>query len=156
MTSEITVSNVLPVIKGNAVNVGRLIEVNDRLKSACDELEVKFVDNDTNFTFRNGTVGFATLNRDGIHLSQSGTGRLMTNLSLPKPQRQDAQDRPTREAVQATRGASTISDWTVCRTAVGATSTWTAVGANSHRTAVGANSHRTAVGAKPTSHAWTV
>ena len=113
VTSEITVSSVLPVIKGNVVNLGRLIEVNDQLKSTCDELEVKFVDNDTNFTFRNGTVDFATPNRDGIHLSQSGTGRLMTNLSLPKPQRQDAQDRPTREAVQATRGTGTTSDWTV-------------------------------------------
>ena len=105
VTSEITVSSVLPVIKGNAVNLRRLIKVNDR-----DELEVKFVDNDTNFTFRNGTVDFATLNRDGIHLSQSGTGRLMTNLSLPKPQRQDTHDRPTREAVQATRDASTTRD----------------------------------------------
>ena len=60
MTSEITVSSVLPVIKGNAVTLGRLIEVNDQLKSTCDEMDVKFVDNDTNFTFRNGTVDFAT------------------------------------------------------------------------------------------------
>ena len=113
VTSKITVSSVLPVIKGNAVNLGGLIEVNDQLKSTCDEMDVKFVDNDTNFTFRNGTVDFTTLNKDGIHLAQSGTGRLMTNLSLPKPQRQNTHDRPTREAVQATRGASTTSDWTV-------------------------------------------
>ena len=45
-----------------------LIEVNDRLKSTCGEMEVKFVDNDTNFTFRNGTVDFATLNRNGIYI----------------------------------------------------------------------------------------
>ena len=114
VTSEITVSSVLPVITGSEIKLGRLIEVNDRLKSTCGELKVKFVDNDTNFTFRNGTVDFATLNRDGIHLSQSGTGRLMTNLSLPKPQRQDTHDRPTREAVQANmRGANTTSDCTV-------------------------------------------
>ena len=113
VTSEITVSSVLPVNKGDGVYLGRLIEVHDQLKSTCDEMDVKFVDNDTNFTFRNGTVDFTTLNRDGIHLSQSGTGRLMTNLSLPKPQRQNTHDRPTREAVQATRGASTTSDWTV-------------------------------------------
>ena len=67
VTSEITVSSVLPVIKGNAINLGRLIEVNDQLKSTCDEMDVKFVDNDTNFTFRNGTVEFTTLNRDGTH-----------------------------------------------------------------------------------------
>ena len=107
VTSEITVISVLPVNKGNGVYL------NDQLKSTCDEMDVKFVDNDTNFTFRNGTVDFTTLDRDGIHLSQSGTGRLMTNLSLPKPQRQNTHDRPTREAVQATRGASTTSDWTV-------------------------------------------
>ena len=81
VTSEITASDVLPVITGNEIKLGRLIEVNDRLKSTCGELDVKFVDNDTNFTFRNGTVDFATFNRDGIHLSQKGTGRLMTNLS---------------------------------------------------------------------------
>ena len=114
MTSEITVSSVLPVIRGNEVKLRRLTEVNDRLKSTCGELEVRFVDNDTMFTVRNGTADFATLNRDGIHSSQNGTGRLMTNLSLPKPQRQDTHDRPTREAVQANmRGASTTSDWTL-------------------------------------------
>ena len=128
--------------------------MNDRLQSTCGELEVKFVDNDTNFTFRNGAVDFATLNRDGIHLSQSGTGRFMTNLSLPKPQRQYTHGRPTREAAQANmRGANTTSD---CRTAVGAKSSLTAVGAKPSRTAVGANSHRTAVGAQPTPHAWIV
>ena len=67
VTSEITVSSVLPVNKGNGVYLGRLIEVNDQLKYTCDEMDVKFVDNDTNFTFRNGTVDFTTLNRDGIH-----------------------------------------------------------------------------------------
>ena len=48
VTSEITVSSVLPVIRDNAIKLGRLIEVNERLKATCDELEVKFVDNDAN------------------------------------------------------------------------------------------------------------
>ena len=109
VTSEITVSSVLPVIRDNAIKLGRLIEVTERLKATCDELEVKFVDNDANFTFRNGMVDFATLDRDETHLSQSGTERLMTNLSLPK---QDTHDRTTREAVQANERA-TASDWTV-------------------------------------------
>ena len=142
VTSEITVNSVLPVNKGNGVYLGRLIEVNDQLKSTCDEMDVKFVDNDTNFTFRNGTVDFTTLNRDGIHLSQSGTGRLMTNLSLPKPQRQNTHDRPTREAVQATRGASTTSDWTV----VGRRSVPHPLGRRSVPTPIGRRSVPTPIG----------
>ena len=114
MTSEITVSSVLPVIRDNAIKLGRLIEVNERLKATCDELEVKFVDNDANFTFRNGMVDFATLDRDETHLSQSGTERLMSNLSLPKQHQQDTHVRTTREAVglQANKRA-TASDWRV-------------------------------------------
>ena len=112
VTSEITVSSVLPVIRDNAIKLGRLIEVNERLKATCDKLEVKFVDNDANFTFRNGMVDFATLDRDETHLSQSGTERLMSNLSLPKPHQQDTHDRTTREAVHANKRA-TPSDWTV-------------------------------------------
>ena len=142
VTSEITVSSVLPVNKGNGVYLGRLIEVNDQLKSTCDEMDVKFVDNDTNFTFRNGTVDFTTLYRDGIHLSQSGTGRLMTNLSLPKPQRQNTHDRPTREAVQATRGVSTTSDWTV----VGRRSVPHPLGRRSVPTPIGRRSVPTPIG----------
>ena len=142
VTSEITVSSVLPVNKGDGVYLGRLIEVNDQLKSTCDEMDVKFVDNDMNFTFRNGTVDFTTLNRDGIHLSQSGTGRLMTNLSLPKPQRQNTHDRPTREAVQATSGASTTSDWTV----VGRRSVPHPLGRRSVPTPIGRRSVPTPIG----------
>ena len=142
VTSDITVSSVLPVNKGNGVYLGRLIEVNDQLKSTCDEMDVKFVDNDANFTFRNGTVDFMTLNRDGIHLSQCGTGRLMTNLSLPKPQRQNTHDRPTREAVQATRGASTTSDWTV----VGRRSVPHPLGRRSVPTPIGRRSVPTPIG----------
>ena len=112
VTSEITVSSVLPVIRDNAIKLGRLIEVNERLKATCDELEVKFVDNDANFTFRNGMVDFATLDRDETHLSQSGTERLMSNLSLPKPHQEDTHDRTIREAVQANKRA-TASDWAV-------------------------------------------
>ena len=112
VTSEITVSSVLPVIRDNAIKLGRHIEVNERLKATCDELEVKFVDNDANFTLRNGMVDVATLDRDDTHLSQSGTERLLSNLSLPKPHQQDTHDRTTREAVQANKRA-TASDWTV-------------------------------------------
>ena len=42
-----------------------------------------FVDNDNNFTFRNGTVDNAAFANDGLHLSDSGVDRLMSNLGLP-------------------------------------------------------------------------
>ena len=45
---------------------------------------VKFVDNDANFTFRNGAADHAAFQTDGLHLSESGVGRLLLNLSLPE------------------------------------------------------------------------
>ena len=60
-----------------------------------------FVDNDVNFTFRNGAVDVAAFQRDGIHLSESGTERLLRSLDLTKQparrkQRQRHESRPTR------------------------------------------------------------
>ena len=66
----------------------------------------------------------------------------MTNLSLPKPQRQNTHDRPTREAVQATRGASTTSDWTV----VGRRSVPHPLGRRSVPTPIGRRSVPTPIG----------
>ena len=66
----------------------------------------------------------------------------MTNLSLPKPQRQNTHDRPTREAVQATRGASTTSDWTV----VGRRSVLHPLGRRSVPTPIGRRSVPTPIG----------
>ena len=43
-----------------------------------------FIDNDANFTFRNGAADDAAFQRDGLHLSESGVGRLLLNLSLPE------------------------------------------------------------------------
>ena len=43
-----------------------------KVKEACNEVDVKFADND------------ATFQRDGLHLSESGVGRLLLNLSLPE------------------------------------------------------------------------
>ena len=54
------------------------------MRSTCVDHDVLFVDNDVNFTFRNGSVDDTAFQRDGIHLSESGTDRLLRNLDLPK------------------------------------------------------------------------
>ncbi|KAK2183178.1 hypothetical protein NP493_321g03022 [Ridgeia piscesae] len=63
-------------------NPDRRADVNMKVKEACNEVDVKFVDNDANFTFRNGAADDAAFQRDGLHLSESGVGRLLLNLSL--------------------------------------------------------------------------
>ncbi|KAK2171549.1 hypothetical protein NP493_1054g00034 [Ridgeia piscesae] len=55
-----------------------------KTKEACNEVDVKFVDKDANFTFLNGAADDAAFQRDGLHLSKSGVGRLLLNLSLPE------------------------------------------------------------------------
>ena len=65
-------------------NPDRRAEVNMKVKEACNEVDVKFIDNDANFTFRNGAADDAAFQRDGLHLSESGVGRLLLNLSLPE------------------------------------------------------------------------
>ena len=82
MTPTITVSSVLP--SKRRANPDRRAEVNMKVKEACNEVDVKFIDNDANFTFRNGAADNAAFQRDGLHLSESGVGRLLLNLSLPE------------------------------------------------------------------------
>ena len=60
----------------------RVAEVNDQIIATLDEIYVTFVDNDANFTFRNGAVDSASFQKDGLHLSESGVGSLLSNLSL--------------------------------------------------------------------------
>ena len=82
LTPTITVSSVLP--SKSRANPDRRADVNMKMKEACNEVDVKFVDNDTNFTFRNEAADDAAFQRDGLHLSESGVGRLLVNLSLPE------------------------------------------------------------------------
>ena len=65
-------------------NPDRRTAVNMKVKEACNEIDVKFVDNDANFKFRNRVADDAAFQRDGVHLSESGVGRLPLNLSPPE------------------------------------------------------------------------
>ncbi|KAK2186520.1 hypothetical protein NP493_197g01046 [Ridgeia piscesae] len=82
LTPTITVSSVLS--SKRRANPDRRADVNMKMKEACKEVDVKFVDNDANFTFRNGAADDAAFQRDGLHLSESGVGRFLLNLSLPE------------------------------------------------------------------------
>ena len=82
LTPTITVSSVLP--SKRRANPDRRADVNMKMKEACNEVDVKFVDNDANFTFRNGAADDPAFQGDVLHLSESGVGRLLLNLSLPE------------------------------------------------------------------------
>ena len=82
LTPTITVSSVLP--SKHRANQDQRADVNMKMKEACNDVDVKFVDNDANFTFRNGAADDAAFQGDGLHLSESGVGRLLLNLSLPE------------------------------------------------------------------------
>ena len=105
MAPSVTLSSVLP-----------LAEVNNVLRSVCDELDVKFVDQNANFTFRNGDADAAAFHEDGIHLSDSGVDRLLTNLALPwqsnKQQGEQRQARAQRPAARES-GRNADNGWRV-------------------------------------------
>ena len=50
-------------------------------------MNVTFVNQHVNFTFRNGEVDTAAFQKDGLYLSDSGVDRLLSNLSLPAQSR---------------------------------------------------------------------
>ena len=82
VTPSVTVISVLPCSKG--ANPGQFAEVNIAIKHVCDDMNVIFVDDESNLTFRNGDVDTSAFHADGIHLSASCVDRVLSNLSLPK------------------------------------------------------------------------
>ena len=82
VTQCVKISSILP--SKNTANSERLSDLNTKVRSTCVDRDVVFVDNDVNFTFRNGAVDDAAFERDGIQLLKSGTDRLLRNLDLPK------------------------------------------------------------------------
>ena len=97
VTPSVTVSSVLPCSKG--ANPEQLAEFNSAIKHVCDDMNVIFVDHESNLTFRNGDVDTSAFHADGIHLSASGVDRVCSNLSLPK--------QTSRKTVKRQRHAST-------------------------------------------------
>jgi hypothetical protein len=75
----VTVSSVCPRGDEHQENVTLL---NIGLLDLCGALNVDFVDNDTTFLLRDGTINDAYIIGDGPHLTKNGTNRLARNLKL--------------------------------------------------------------------------
>ena len=103
VTQCVKMSIIIP--SKNTANSERLSDLNPKVRSTCVDNDVVFVDNDVNFTFRNGAVDDAAFQRDGIHLSESGTDRLLRNLVLPKQPIRRKQRLPQHRQVAMTSSA---------------------------------------------------
>ena len=77
---SVTVASLLP--SRNQDDQQRTAERNEFLSTTCASKGARFVDNDRNFLFRDGTRDSAAFQADGLHLSAIGVRRLMSNLSL--------------------------------------------------------------------------
>ena len=67
---------------------------NNELKSICSSNNVLFIDNDCSFLLRDGSINYAFLHDDGIHLRRAGTEALAVNLQLIPPRDQRSTTAP--------------------------------------------------------------
>ena len=77
-SAKINVSSIIPT-KGRDSLSESVKESNTNMKSACNKLNIKFVDNETVFLSRNGAPKIALYN-DKIHPSRKGTAVLANNI----------------------------------------------------------------------------
>ena len=77
-SANINVSSIIPT-KGRDSLSESVKETNTNMKSACNKLNIKFVDNETVFLSRNGAPKLALYN-DKIHPSRKGTAVLANNI----------------------------------------------------------------------------
>jgi len=93
--TKVTVSSVLPRTDKDVKD--RTDSINTLLKSKCLESDVRFVDQDQNFRYADGSVDKSSFVRDGVHLSWQGTQKLIGNLGLKlkKKSAQEAHHQPT-------------------------------------------------------------
>ena len=77
---QATIRNVFPSTAGTQDD--KIQEIYSFLKNKCRDTGARFVDNDSNFLFRDGSCDTSAFKSDGICLSANGVERLMSNLSL--------------------------------------------------------------------------
>ena len=77
---RVTISSVLPSTAG--AQDDNIQEINNFIRNKCRDTGAKFVDNDNNFLFRDGSCDTPAFKSDGICLSANGVEKLMNNLSL--------------------------------------------------------------------------
>ena len=78
--SSVTISSVLPDTTG--AHDERVTAINNFLKDKCRDTGARFVDNDQNVLFRDGSCNTSAFQNDSVRLSTCGVKRLMSNLSL--------------------------------------------------------------------------
>jgi ribA/ribD-fused uncharacterized protein len=79
---NIHVCSVIPRTDGK-VDSNKIDNLNQLLKPLADDMQVKFINNDNNFKYQDGTADETTLlPTDKLHLSAVGSGRLLLNMKL--------------------------------------------------------------------------
>ena len=78
-------------------------KVNEMIRETCEEKNATFVNNDLDFTCRDGFCDEAAFVKDGIHLSAQGVSKLLSNVSLSQPQK-TATSRTTTKGQPVVRG----------------------------------------------------
>ena len=74
------VCSVLPTIDDK--NNERREKANEMIRATCEEKDATVVNNDLNFTYRDGSCDKAAFVTNGIHLSAHGLTKLLSNISL--------------------------------------------------------------------------
>lgn len=115
--NRVVISSVPPVLD-NSKRQELTDCVNAALVGVCDETGAVFKNQDQKFRLADSTVNDLLLSRDGVHLSQAGTTRLLQNLELlsptrlsthmPAAHRNDANRRNTRLQGSSSRTATEV------------------------------------------------
>lgn len=79
--TNIHLSSILPRNDGK-VDTTKIDALNQMLVTVTNQHEVNFINNDKNFLYRDNSIDMSMLSSDGLHLSASGTGRLLSNLGV--------------------------------------------------------------------------
>ena len=72
-------------------------------RATCEEKDATVVNNDLNFTYRDGCCDEAAFVKDGIHLSAHGLTKLLSNISLSQPSQPPA-SRTTKNRMPSRQG----------------------------------------------------
>lgn len=80
-SENVRLSSILPRCD-NRVDATKIDTVNQLMIGVAAEEDVTFVNNDSNFRYRDDSTDESALSADGLHLSSKGTSRLLSNLEL--------------------------------------------------------------------------
>ena len=80
--TNVYLSSVMPRIDEKA-DAQKIETLNQLLMTTCNDLDIDFINNDQNFRYRNNSIDESLLlPGDGLHLSEQGVNKLISNLDL--------------------------------------------------------------------------